>query len=123
MEGIGDNAVRLLTEFEKSGLLPSRGLKHYQSLANDLVEACQSGDEGALGRIAEHFNLLRQLSWDLPPPAARIARLRRHILERIGTRPTAATEDAPLPLDDARLLIARSEGFESWPELVKHTGE
>jgi len=111
--------VRLLTEYEQSGTLPARRLEEYESLAHDLVEACGPGDGHALRRIVEHFHIERQLSWEGPPLPARIARLRRYARERLGTRASAANQDERLALHDAQLLIARSEGFESWPELVR----
>jgi hypothetical protein len=115
--------ARLVTEFAQSGTLPARRLVVYDSLANDLVQACAPGDEGALRRIAEHFNVVRRLTWDRPSPAVRVARLRRFVAERLGTESGAATEETSPTLEAARLLIARSEGFESWPHLVKEVGE
>jgi hypothetical protein len=50
-----------------------------------------------------------------------VARLRRGVRERLGPpRPTG--DDALLDIEDARLLIARSEGFASWAELVASHG-
>jgi hypothetical protein len=113
--------VRLLTEYERSGALPARGLAHYEALATDLVEAYGSGDEDAMRRIADDFHIERPLTWDNPPHAVRMARLRRFVRERSGGLPAAEEPEADiLPLSDARLLIARSHGFANWPDLVQH---
>ncbi len=66
--------VRLLDEYEMSGVLPPRQLERYEALARDLVDAyCKSAD----------------------------------------------ASETSLALDSARWLIARSEGFDRWDDLVK----
>jgi hypothetical protein len=112
------DVVSLLTEYLRSGTLPARGPEHYDSLANDLVLACASGEEGAMGRIAEHFNAARQLSWDRPSRETKIARLRRFVERRLAGPSGSGTGGWSLPLEAARRLIARSEGYQDWPELV-----
>jgi ankyrin repeat protein len=113
-----DEIVRLLTEFEKTGSLPARSLRECETLARSLVEAFGSGDDAALERVMDHFHLKRTLTWDQPAKDARIARLRRSVLERLGVQPDSGKESDALPLTDAQLLVARSLGFKDWDQLV-----
>jgi len=110
--------VRLLEEHERTGALPPRSRAVFEALAADLVEAYRSGASAPLERIADFFQGRRALLWDRPSPDVRLARLRRHVCERLG-RPGAPADT--LALDDARALIARAEGFSSWSELVQST--
>ncbi len=112
--------AHLLTEYERSGALPAHSLEKYESLANDLVEAYRSGQDDAFRRIIDLFQINRPLNWDLPPLPERIARFRRFVRERLGRRSDSENESDSLPLDDARLMAARANGFESWSELAKH---
>jgi ankyrin repeat protein len=115
-----DEIVRLLTEYERTGSLPTHKLEEYEALAEDLVEAYHSGDDAALRRVIDHFQLKRMMTWDQPSPAVRIERLRRHVRERLGGQLEAENESDTLALSDAQLLIARSLGFGSWDELATH---
>ena len=112
--GHGD-IVRVLKAYEITGALPAYDLPSIESLATDLVAAHQSGVAGAFERIIDHFYLRRPMSWDSPGVSVRISRLRRFVRERLAA-PDAHKTDA-LDLADARLLIARSFGFESWRQL------
>jgi RNA polymerase sigma factor (sigma-70 family) len=118
-----DEIVRLLTEYERTGRLPVHKLEEYEALAQDLVEAYRSGDDAALQRVIDHFQLKRMMTWDQPSPAVRIERLRRHLRERLVAGPDAVDESETLALSDAQLLIARSLGYESWAELANHLEE
>jgi ankyrin repeat protein len=109
----------LLTEYERTGVLPVHSIGEYENLASDLVESYGSGDERAFRNVIDHFQIGRGMTWDLPPLTERVARLRGVVKERLGTRPDATKESDSLDLADARLLVARSEGFGSWGELVK----
>ena len=115
-----EEIVRLLTTYESSGALPSRTPAHFHALAKDLV-ASYEGDEGALARIIKHFRIERPLTWDRPPLDVRVARLRQAVGERLesaGRRGRGET----LALADAQFLIALSEGFQSWEELIDSLG-
>jgi hypothetical protein len=113
--------VRLLTKFEKKGAVPVHAMEEHEALAQDVVEAYGTGDERAFRRVLEHFPIGRPVPRDLPDVSIRIARLRGFVQERLGR--TSETDRVPEVLDpaDARLLIARAEGFGSWAELVEQT--
>jgi uncharacterized protein len=115
--------VRMLTAYEQTGALPNHSMEEYETLARDLVEAYQSGDDAAMRRVIERFQLQRPLTWDRPPREVQVARLRRGVQERLGRRSGAEDESATLDPADARLLVARSHGFESWEQLAKHIEE
>jgi hypothetical protein len=62
------------------------------------------------------------LTWDRPPLAEQIARLRRFVRERLGKSSKGEGEgegegDNSLALDDARSLVARAHGYEDWKDL------
>ena len=109
--------VRLLEEFERSGL-PPRRVDQYQELARDLMDAYGRGDAAALDRIIKYFRAERVFTWDRPSHDVQVSRLRKGVLDRLGDRRSAGTTDTSLGPDDARWLVARSEGFERWEDLV-----
>jgi ankyrin repeat protein len=102
--------VQMLKRYEEEGTLPVRPLEQYEALAQNLVDAYSSGDAGALGRLADHFQPERPVTWE---------QLRRHTRQRLGKPPDSEKERDTLALADAQLLIARSHGFKSWAALVK----
>jgi hypothetical protein len=110
--------VRLLDDDERSGTLPSRRLEWYEALARDLAAAYGPGDAAALHRIVEYFRAERALTWDRPAHDVRVSRLRKEVQGRLGGRRSAETTESWLAADDARRLIAQSEGFERWEDLV-----
>jgi ankyrin repeat protein len=88
--------------------LPARpSLEQLRSLAEDFLKAYQSGDSAALRRIQDHYQ--RPVTWD---------ELRQSSDRRRGKR--AGEPNPEFVLDDARLLVADSHGFESWTRLEKH---
>jgi hypothetical protein len=113
----------MLTEYEKTGALPAHNLEEYETLAQALVEAYGSGDDVAMQRVMDHFQIRRPLTWDQPSHDVRRARLRRGVRDRLGSQPGAVNESDTLALADAQLLVARSLGFENWELLAKHTEE
>jgi len=118
-----DEIVRMLTEYAKTGTLPSHSLEEYETLAQSLVEAYGSGDDAAMRRVMEHFNLQRPLFWDQPTQEVRRARLRRGVQERLGIRSDSGNESDTLALTRAQLLVARSLGFKNWDQLVEQIKE
>jgi hypothetical protein len=120
----GHQAIaQLLTAYERTGALPAHSLEEYEAVARALVEAYQSGDDAAMRRVIEHFQLQRPLTWDQPSREVQVARLRRGVQERLGRRSGAEDESATLDLADAQFLVARSLGFESWDQLAKQIEE
>jgi len=114
-----DDIVRILTDYQRSGSPAPLSTTALDALARDLVAAF-AGDEPALLRVIRHFRLERPLGWDRPPPEVRLARLRKAIGEQLR-QIRGADLARELALSDARLLIARSEGFADWQELVRST--
>jgi ankyrin repeat protein len=114
--------VELLTEFERSGALPSRDVAYYEGLVRDLLEACESGEESAMGRLAAVFRIARgSFNWTQRTPMERMAKLRRFVVEQLGGQSGPESErDVPIA-SDARLLVARAHGFETWTRLIEET--
>jgi RNA polymerase sigma factor (sigma-70 family) len=117
-----DAIVKILAEYERSGRVQRPTRAEYEALAADLAAAF-GGDEPALKRIIAHFRLERPMTWDRPSIEEQVSRLRRAIRDRLinADRQVDGLESA-LTLDDARHLIARSEGFADWPTLVSLVG-
>ena len=117
-----DAALQLLEEYARSGALPPRRVEHYDALVRDLIDAYGAGDPSALQRVIEYFRAERAVAWDRPPHEVRVARVRKAVLAQLGVRRSADTTGTSLAPDDARRLIARAEGFESWEDLVAKVG-
>lgn len=113
--------VRILTEYEKTGTFPQRNLGEYEALARSLVEAFTSGDDAAMQRVIDHFDLKRPMTWDHAAKEVRVERLRQHVRERVGIQSPSENEPALLALRNAQLLVARSLGFKDWEQLTKET--
>jgi hypothetical protein len=94
---------------------PSGELEKLDALAHDLVLAYDSGYEPALHRLREHFER-PALTWD---------ETRTHVRELLSAipreqRPQAAMYDGYFAVPQARLLIARASGFETWESLARY---
>jgi len=70
-------------------------LKQYKKQAKDLVKARKSGDLEALRRISQYH-------------------------PRLGMLSGAELQSAAFALADAQFVIAREQGYESWPKFAKH---
>jgi ankyrin repeat protein len=112
-----DSIVKLLADFDRSGRALRRTVAQYEALAADLVSAF-AGDETALRRVIEHFRIERALTWDRPPLSEQVSRLRRGIRERLANADRPVSDADTLDSEDARHLIARSEGFADWSALA-----
>jgi ankyrin repeat protein len=114
--------VELLTEYERTGALPWHDMAYYEGLVRDLLQASESGEEGAMRRLADVFRIARgSFNWAHRTPQERIAKLRRFVAEQLGRRSGPESErEVPVPAD-ARLLVARAHGFDSWTRLVEGT--
>ena len=110
--------VRLLTEFGKTGALPSRGMEYYEALASDvlaraktMIDTYLAGGEKAIQQIKDSY----------PPDYTPAWREVAGFLEkRVGRLPTSEIRSADLSLADIQLLVAQAHGFESWAELETH---
>ena len=112
-----EDVVRVLKTFVETGALPTYRRETFESVANDIVTACQSGDSDSFQRVIGHFHIRRPMAWDRPGVHVRISRLRRFIWNRLGIH-TGQQEDHVPDLSHARLLVARSYGFETWDQLA-----
>ncbi len=102
--------------------LPRRpSLERYPKLAKDLVKACKSDDEDAIGDWAAKWTtaLAKQCGVKfirpLPAIAARWTNQVAGFVER-----TIQEHDGKCRLADAQSMIARIHGFTSWPRFSKH---
>jgi hypothetical protein len=105
--------VALLNEFKTTGKAPGRAVSEYERLAADLGEAFRTGDAPALQRLQDHYQ---------PDRALTKGRVREQVRQRLEkpANPENESESGELAMDDARLMVARTHGFENWEELVKH---
>ena len=102
--------------------LPQRpNLEQYKKLAKELTRAAKSGDEAAILEWSKRWvdALIRQsglqITKHLPVHAASWTRkvahfAKKELLENKGS----------ITLAKVQFVIARSEGFESWPKFAKH---
>ena len=105
--------------------LPQRpSLERYKKLAKQLVKACKSSEPGAI----------RDWSEEWVKPLAKLAGLKitRQLpvcierwnggVEEFANRKMRSSESLAhrCALADAQFVIARSHGFESWPNFAKH---
>ncbi|MEK6288016.1 MAG: ankyrin repeat domain-containing protein [Acidobacteriota bacterium] len=86
--------------------LPARpSLTQYEKLAEDVVNAYNSGDSDALQRIKEHYAFERPLT---------LEELRARIAQRLRGLRGSENQSADFALGDAQDLIADSHCFENW---------
>jgi RNA polymerase sigma factor (sigma-70 family) len=116
-----ESIVHVLTEYANTGELPPRRLASFEAIAADLVDVFRNGAEDALQRLVDVFQVVRPVTWDRPPIAEQVARLRGFVRERLG-KPSKTHGDDTLALDDAKALIARAHGYEDWKDLENDVG-
>jgi len=95
--------------------LPARpNLEQYRKLAQDLVNACTSGDRPAIGAWADRWiaSLLAASNRQSRDRAA-------NQVEEFAIRAMTAGKRTCV-LADAQFVIARAHGFESWPKFSAH---
>ncbi len=99
-------------------LPPRPSLERYKKLAKELVKACQSGNEEAIGDWADQWirTLTKLAGWKNTRQVR--AQLDRSIneVEDFALR----TLSGKCALADGQFVIARSQGFESWPKFARH---
>ena len=99
-------------------LPPRPNLEQYRKLAKDLVKACKSGDRDALRAWAvKWIETLVALQGTAIPPELR-AEIERQI-DPIAEFAHNQLADS-CALADAQFVLARVQGFESWPRFAKH---
>ena len=99
--------------------LPARpSVEQYRKRAKDLAKACASGKQGALHEWAQRWlQDLARLAGDGETMSPRDAqRVAADITEFAHTRLTRAG----CALSEAQFIIARAQGFESWPKFMRH---
>jgi len=99
-------------------LPPRPNLEHYKKRAKDLVKACQSSDPAAIRAWAAKWidSLVRLSDLTITPQLpVRIDHWTDQLEEfaRQGLSKTCT-------LSAAQFIIARAQGFESWPQLASH---
>jgi hypothetical protein len=104
--------VELLNQYEQTGALPRDSLERYTALAKDMIAAYTTDDLEALQRLKDYYQPERPPNPD---------QFRAGVRELLGRPADVEDESHNLALADAQLLVARLQGFESWPDLVKHT--
>ena len=105
-------------------LPPHPSLEQYRKLAKDLVKACKSGDPAAIRAwTARWIENLAELAAETEghPRRAEIERRVEQLHEFARAKLSRGDpQHAKCGLADAQFVIARAEGFESWPKFAKH---
>jgi ankyrin repeat protein len=101
-------------------LPPRASLERYKKLAKELVKACKSGDENAIGDWAEQRirTLAKLAGWKSTRQALARIGLSTNEVEAFARHKLSG--DRKCALTGAQFVIARSHGFESWPKFAKH---
>jgi len=105
-------------------LPPRPNLERYKKLAKELVKACKSDNEDAIGEWTEQWigTLAKLAGWKKTREI--LAQMNRSIndLEDFARKKLSGEESgkAKCALADAQFVIARAHGFESWPKFAKH---
>jgi ankyrin repeat protein len=108
-------------------LPPRPNAERYKKLAKELVRACKSGDHDAIRKWAEKWiaglvtlselTITPQLPVRVESWVEQVEGFAREKLSGSDSRGAKCT------LADAQFVIARSQGFESWPKFAKHLEE
>ena len=90
----------------KDRLAQDAPLRRYDRVAEALVSAFATADAAAMRIVWEYFGHRR--TWD---------GMRRYVRLELGRREEPETTDDTITLEEARYLVARAQGFESWRAL------
>jgi ankyrin repeat protein len=105
-------------------LPPRPSLERYKKLAKELIKACTSGDENAIGDWAGQWirTLTKLAGWKSTHEALPRTGRWTDEVEDFARRKLLGSEAGgrKCALADAQFVIARSHGFESWPKFAKH---
>jgi hypothetical protein len=93
----------------KERLVPEPPLRRYEAVADALAKAYATADPDAMWTVWDYFGHMR--AW---------AAMRRYVRLDLGKteEPQDAAADS-ITIDEARYLVARAQGFESWTALVQ----
>lgn len=105
------NIAEVLRKAEGGELPAAPSVEEYERLANDLRLACRTGDPDALQRLRDYT---RQ--------SVTLEQLRDGVRESLGKESRGEGQSVDVSLDEARLLVARWLGFESWSRLTEWIG-
>jgi len=92
----------------KNRLPQNTPIRYYESVAEALVTAYETGEDGAMRIVWDYFGHMR--AWD---------GMRRYVRLDLGkTEQPERPEDDAITLAEAQYLVARMQGFESWQALA-----
>src|SRR4051794_32574224 len=102
-------------------LPPRPNLERYKKLAKELVKACKSADEKAIGDWTRHW--VHTIVWlngskSTPRMLAEIDHRASEVEDFVRRRLSHGKPVKRCVLTDAQFLIARAHGFESWPKFA-----
>lgn len=104
--------------------LPARpNVDQYRKLAKDLVKACKSDDPTAVRDWAVRWIESLATLQDAPRSLLRNEKeITAHVdpVEQFARKAFSRGHTAKCALTDAQFVIARAQGFLSWPKFVKH---
>jgi hypothetical protein len=86
-------------------------LEDFQAAAEVLLNAYRTGTPEAMERLYKYT--WHRRTWQA---------MRTYVQLDLGKRPATEGGDVDITLDDARFLLARGHGFESWAALVEYLG-
>jgi hypothetical protein len=93
----------------KNRLHQNTPVRYYENVAEALVTAYGTGEDGAMRIVWDYFGHMR--AWD---------GMRRYVRLDLGkTEQPERPEDDAITLAEAQYLVARIQGFESWRALVE----
>src|ERR1700676_3095326 len=100
-------------------LPPRPSLEHYKKRAKDLLKACHSSDPAAIPSWAANWidAVVRLSDLDITPQLPVRIDHWTDQLEAFARQELSAS----CTLSTAQFIIARAHGFESWPQLAKHS--
>jgi hypothetical protein len=86
-------------------------LEDFHTAAEVLLDAYRTGTPAAMERLYKYT--WHRRTWQA---------MRTYVQLDLGKRPATEGSEVDITLDDARFLLARGHGFESWAALVEHLG-
>jgi hypothetical protein len=101
----------------------SPNVEQYRKLAKDLVKACESGDPSAIRDWAVRW--IEKLAALQAAPRSLVRNqheISAHVdpVVQFALKTFSRGDSASCALTDAQFVIARAQGFLSWPKFVKH---